>query len=134
MANGGEALYPDEPICPRATVPDAALAAYVDGAGAMAQRDLADGGHLIWSGVPVLNNRVARTWLEAAGVHCYAPVEFTVHAARELVGITAPQGQTATISWPRDVTVTDLFTGWTSQGSHMTCTFEDGQTRLFRVE
>ena len=134
MSAGGGAVYPDEPVCPRASVSGGGLAAYVDGAGAMAERALANGGRLIWSGVPVLNNRAARAWYEAAGVHCYAPLEFTVHASRELVGITAPEGQTVTLSWPDTVTVTDLFTGWSAEGAQMTCGFEDGQTRLFRVE
>jgi hypothetical protein len=66
-------------------------------------------------------------------VHCYAPPEFTVHASRELVAITAPAAGEATLRWPGRVQVRDLFDGWSAAGAEFACPFAAGQTRLFAV-
>jgi len=107
---------------------------YADGATAGLERHLPGGGRLIWCGAPPQTPAVARTWVERAGVHCYAPLDFTVHAARGLVAVTAPRAGDAELAWPAPVRVRDLFDGWAAEGTRLTCPFAAGQTRLFAVE
>jgi len=107
---------------------------YADGATAGLERQLPGGGRLIWCGAPPKNTDLARGWMEQAGVHCYAPLNFTVHASRGLVAITAPRAGDAELAWPRPVRVRDLFDGWVAEGVRFNCPFAAGQTRLFAVE
>ena len=107
---------------------------YADGPCAGMERALPRGGRLIWSGVPVADSALFRRWIERAGVHCYAPVGYFVHASRELVAVTAPSAGTATLGWPGDAAVRDMFEGWTGRGRATPCPFRAGQTRLFRLD
>ena len=107
---------------------------YSDGAAAGLERPLPNGGRLIWCGAPPRNSELTRGWMERAGVHCYAPLNFIVHASRGLVAITAAGAGAAELTWPRAVRVRDLFDGWTAEGARFTCPFAAGQTRLFAVE
>ncbi|MDX9972484.1 MAG: hypothetical protein RBU21_05765 [FCB group bacterium] len=118
---------------PRAYSDESGWLQYRDGKAAGGERALDNGGRLIWSGVPPLDSALLRMWLEAAGVHCYAPVGFTVHASAELIAVTAPVAGEAVLHWPGALPVTDLFDGWAGSGKRMTCPFEAGQTRLFAI-
>ncbi|MCX5757814.1 MAG: hypothetical protein NTU83_04780, partial [Candidatus Hydrogenedentes bacterium] len=119
---------------PRARVEGEGFLKYPDGACAGTERPLHTGGRLIWCGMPPLSVSLLRGWLERAGVHCYAPPECFVYAARELVSITSPIEGDVNIEWPRDVHVEDLFDGWRGSGRSIRCPFELGQTRLFHVK
>ncbi len=107
---------------------------YADGTTAGLERQLAGGGRLIWCGAPPQSPAVAHSWVERAGVHCYAPLDFTVHASQGLVAITAPRGGDADLVWPRPVRIRDLFDGWAAEGVQFSCPFAAGQTRLLAVE
>lgn len=106
---------------------------FSDGAAAGLERELPRGGRLIWCSVPPQVSDVPRAWMERAGVHCYAPLGFSVHASQGLVAVTAPALGEATLSWPGPVRVQDLFDGWSAQGVSFPCPFAAGQTRLFAV-
>jgi len=73
-----------------------------------------------------------RKLVEKAGVHCYAPSGCSVHASKGLVAITGSKGN-ITLNWPQEVNVKDLFDGWTGKGKNISCPFEAGQTRLFKL-
>ncbi len=128
----------DDPrnIRPRPYLEGPGFLQYEDGKTAGGERPLANGGRLIWCGVPPY---ASEDWLReqvlAAEVHCYAPAPCSVHASRELVAITSVYSEDREIelSWPEDVAVTDLFDGWTGRGRTIVCPFEYGQTRLFRL-
>jgi hypothetical protein len=98
------------------------------------ERALPEGGKLLWFAQPPLDSVQARGWMEQAGVHVYAPINFVVHASRDLVAMTAAVAGDVDLAWPRPVRVRDLFDGWTAEGAHFTCPFAAGQTRLFAVE
>jgi hypothetical protein len=119
---------------PRARLDGAGVMHYPDGPSAAAERPLANGGRLIWTGAPVLSTPLLRKWLQEAGAHCYAPQEYAVYASKELVSVTSPIAGTVTITWPEQVSVTDLFDGWHAEGQEFPCPFAFGQTRLFRVK
>ncbi len=121
-------------VRPRLFVEKDSMASYEDGKGAMASRSLPDGGSLLWTGTPPSNETWLRTWLKQAGVHLYAPEGFFVHASKDLVSITSPSEGQVDLVWPEEVTVKDLFDGWSGQGRNLTCPFEAGQTRLFHVQ
>jgi hypothetical protein len=106
---------------------------YPDGAPASAERTLPGGGRLIWLGAPPLSSELWRQWAESAGVHCYAPTGFFVHAARELVSVTAPAAGRAVVRLPQAAAATDLFDGFQAQGRGFDCPFGAGQTRLLEV-
>ena len=123
-------------VQPRAHSTGEGFLTYADGKTAGVERPLANGGRLLWCGVPPY---ASETWLRAqvqeAGVHCYAPVPCSVHASEELVSITSvyADDQDIELDWPETVEVVDVIDGWRGQGKVMTCPFEYGQTRLFRV-
>jgi len=105
----------------------------LDPSGAEAEGPLPRRGRLIWRAEPVLDTHQWRQWAEDAGVHCYAPEGYFVHASRELVTITSPAAGTPLLTWPEPARVRDLFDGWTADGRRMRCPFALGQTRLFEV-
>jgi hypothetical protein len=76
---------------------------------------------------------VLRKLVEKAGVHCYAPEGFSVHASSELVAITSSTQGKVVLNWYHRVSVHDLFDDWTGHGKSFSCPFETGQTRLFRL-
>jgi hypothetical protein len=106
---------------------------FPDGSAAGLERDLPNGGRLTWCAVPPQVSTLTRAWMERAGVHCYAPLEYSVHASRGLVAITAPSAGEAELHWPAPVKVSDLFDGWSAEGADFACPFTAGQTRLFAV-
>ena len=124
-------------IAPRAYVDCDGFMKYEDSKTAGAERALANGGRLIWCGVPPY---ASEQWLckqvHAAGVHCYAPVPCSVHSSKELVAITSVyfDDRDIELNWPEDVIITDLFSGWQGKGRKISCPFDHGQTRLFKVE
>jgi hypothetical protein len=100
--------------------------------GADGERDLAAGGRLLWRASPPATG--LRELAEAAGVHCYAPAGYVVHASAGRVAITRSSGASpALLRWPRAVQVADEFSDWRSAGREFECPFEPGQTRLFEV-
>lgn len=103
----------------------------LDISGDKTERDLPNGGRLIWSGTPPLSTEQLRPWIERAGVHCYAPIGSFVHASRELVSITSPVKAEVVLRWPEKCSIVDLFDGWAGTGIDITCPFAAGQTRLF---
>lgn len=108
---------------------------FENGEGASAERPLASGGRLLWLSVPPLNSAIWRHWLGEAGVHFYAPLNYFVHAGRELVSVTAPANENITVTFPAPVRVTDLFEPEVSAtGQNIPVKFDRGQTRLFRLE
>ncbi len=119
---------------PRGETSEPGKFAYADGASAWAERALPNGGKLLWCGAPPASWDFARPLVEAAGVHCYAPVGCFVHASRELVAVTSNIGQTVELVFPSPVSVTDLFDGWKGEGQAITSPFVLGQTRLLKVE
>lgn len=129
----GEGLSRLEAVRPRCLGEGAGWMRFSDGPAAGLERALPAGGRLIWCSVPPLSQALARRWAEEAGVHCYAPPEFTVHASRDLVAITAPAAGEASLRWLETVQVRDLFDGWTAAGAAFGCPFAAGQTRLFAV-
>jgi hypothetical protein len=119
---------------PRAVVDGGALLNYENGEGAFAERPLSNGGRLIWCSTSPLNSDLWRKWLEKAGVHFYAPLNYFVHATKELVSVTAPEDGQAEINFPSSVVVKDLFEpGKTGKGKQIKFQFDRGQTRLFEV-
>ena len=106
---------------------------FADGSAAGLERSLPNGGRLIWRTVPPQLSALARAWMERAGVHCYAPPGYSVHASQGLVAITAPSEGEAPLHWPAPVGVRDLFDGWSAEGADFACPFAAGQTRLFAV-
>jgi len=94
---------------PRAVVDGPSKLQFENGEGAFAERPLDGGGRLLWCSVPPLNSAIWRHWLEEAGVHFYAPLNYFVHAGKELVSITAPETGKAVIRFPEAVRVKDLF-------------------------
>jgi hypothetical protein len=120
-------------VRPRAHLEGDGLLRYADGPTAGGERPLPGGGRLLWCGVPPLSTLVLRRWVEQAGVHCYAPPDCFVHAARELVSVTAAAGGVLPLRWPRRVVVEDLFDGWRAEGEGFDCPFAFGQTRLLAV-
>ncbi len=135
VATDGVAIAP-EPLLtrPRAeSIAESPYLRYTDGPGAYAERPLIDGGLLGWCGSPPVSPDLLARWIDAAGVHRYGPSGCFVHASRELVAITASDGGPVALKWPRPVTVTDLFDGWSGTGVEIPCPFDPGQTRLLRV-
>ena len=130
---GDRAVAAPERLRPRAHSRVEGPLRYADGPSASAVRGLPRGGRLIWCGAPPCDTALLRGWLQEAGVHLYAPENFSVHAARGLVSLTAATAGSFELAWPRAVSVTDLFDGWTGRGSRFDCPFAAGQTRLFRV-
>ncbi|HBR20564.1 MAG: hypothetical protein UV78_C0001G0021 [Parcubacteria group bacterium GW2011_GWA2_43_17] len=125
-----------ELVRPRAYIDGQGWLAYEDGRTAGAERPLANGGRLIWCGVPPhLDTDFLRSWLIEAGVHCYGPCQTFVYASRELVAITSvfDTDKEIELQWPKDVSVKDMFDGWSGTGRKMSCPFKAGQTRLFTV-
>ena len=123
-------------IRPRAYLAGAGFMKYEDGKTAGAERPLANGGRLIWCGVPpYASESWVRKLVETAGVHCYAPTPCAVYASKELVSVTSyyEDDRNVDLTWPQDVQVTDLFDGWHGRGKSISCPFKHGQTRLFRV-
>lgn len=105
-----------------------------DGKPASAERALPNGGRLIWCSVPPSHVPLLREWALEAGVHCYAPEGYVVHAARGIVSLTAPRAEEATLHWPGEVRARDLLGEWEAQGRETRCPFAAGQTRLLEVE
>lgn len=118
---------------PRAQAEPPGRFQYPDGPTASAERALPGEGRLLWCGAPPLSPELWRQWIEAAGVHCYAPTGFFVHAARELVSITASTAGRAVLRFPGEVEVRDLFDGFMGQGRGIECPFAAGQTRLLQL-
>ncbi|MBI5094630.1 MAG: hypothetical protein HZB26_19620 [Candidatus Hydrogenedentes bacterium] len=133
LASNGKEITHAESMRPRAYVEGNGWLRYADGKTAGADRPLPNGGRLIWCGVPPQDSALLREWVEAAGAHCYAPIGFTVHASRQLVGITASSAGETQLIWPHAVSAKDLLDGWSGKGSAMSCPFEAGQTRLFSI-
>ena len=123
-----------ENLQPRARTSGQGFMVFDDKKVAGIERKLPQGGSLIWASVPPCNEGLAREWVEALGIHCYAPRHFTVHASKDLVSITAPSFGNFLLKWPRAVAVEDLFDGWKAQGVEFSCPFQGGQTRLFHVK
>jgi hypothetical protein len=126
----------DELVRPRAYLAGEGFIKYEDGKTAGAERPLANGGRLIWCGVPPCSSeKWLRQQVLAAGVHCYAPAPCSVHASKDLVSITSvyKDDRQVELTWPEDVVVTDQFDGWRGHGKTMSCPFKHGQTRLFKV-
>ncbi len=98
------------------------------------ERALPEGGKLLWFAGPPQDSVQARGWMEQAGVHIYAPINFVVHASRGLVALTAATAGDVEVSFPKPVRVRDLYGGWTGEGPRFNCPFSAGQTRLFAVE
>jgi len=124
--------YP-ETARPRAQASSPGRFRYPDGMAASAERQLAAGGRLVWLGAPPLAPELWRQWIEAAGAHCYAPTGFFVHAARDIVSVTAPAAGRAVVRFPDEVEARDLFDGFEGRGYGIECPFEAGQTRLLRL-
>lgn len=95
---------------------------------------MAQGKSLWWSSVTVNDEGLLGKLIERAGVHRYAPEGFTVQASTGVVSVTAPKAGTATVSFPKDVTATDLYTGDCQSGREQNWTFTNGQTRLFELK
>jgi hypothetical protein len=74
-----------------------------------------------------------RKLVEKAGVHCYAPIGFSIHASKELVAITSSTPGDVILNWQYFVNAHDLYDGWTGNGKSFSCPFETGQTRLFKL-
>jgi hypothetical protein len=129
----GTSVSSIDKVCPRVRFDSDGFMRYADGPTAAIERPLANGGRLIWCGVPPLSTDLLGKWVEQAGVHAYAPAGFAVYASRELVSITSSTAGIAKLKWPDKVAVKDLFDGWTGSGSEFDCPFELGQTRLFEV-
>ena len=111
----------------------APLLRYADDAVAGVERDLPNGGRLIWCGMPPLSPEVLRGWMERAGIHCTAPVGCVVQASEELTSVTADAPGDIVLKWPETVSIEDVFDGWTGEGKDISCPFKAGQTRLFQV-
>jgi hypothetical protein len=125
-----------ESIRPRAYLSGDGFMKYEDGKTAGAERPLANGGRLIWCGVPpYASEEWLRKQVAAAGVHCYAPAPCSVHASKDLVSITSVyfDDRNVELNWPQEVVITDMFDGWRGQGNIISCPFKHGQTRLFKV-
>ena len=120
-------------IRPRAIAKGEGILRYTDGKCAGAARPLAKGGRLIWCGAPPRSTALLRRWAQEAGVHCYAPREYFLYSSRELVSVTSPKAEQVTLTWPKSVTIRDLFDGWQGAGEQIICPFDAGQTRLFSV-
>ncbi len=133
LSASGTAVSNIASLRPRAYMEGPGWLRYSDGKTAGGERPLAHGGRLIWSGVPPLDSALLRTWIEGAGVHCYAPTGCFVHASKQLVAVTASFAGDIPIRWPGRETAEDCFTGWRAEGLEMICPFEAGQTRLFRL-
>ncbi len=133
LTDGGRALGGPGEVRPRVHSREPGALRFSDGAWASAERALPKGGRLVWCGAPPCDTALLRGWLQQAGVHLYAPENFSVHAARGLVSITAATAGAFELAWPRPVAVTDLFDGWTGRGARFECPFAAGQTRLFKV-
>jgi hypothetical protein len=124
------------PVKPCATVAVPGWAEYIASGStppipAGAERILNHNGRLIWCALPVIDPQIMRSWAEAAGVHFYAPVNYTVHADAGVVSVTAPSAGKVVLHWPTDVHLTDQFDGTQYVGKDFDCSFELGQTRLF---
>lgn len=130
----GKPVATIEQLRPRAQLEGEGLLRYADGPGACAERGLANGGRLIWCGMPPCSSELLGRWADEAGVHKYAPDGFTLYAARGLVSVTAPRAGEAMLRFPSAVAVKDLFDGWQGEGSQMACPFAVGQTRLLLVK
>ncbi len=120
-------------VRPRAHVEAGDGPRYADGKTAFAERPLANGGRLLWWGVPPISRALLREWMEEAGVFFYAPIGCQVSASRELVSIMSPQAGDVSLRWRRFVQVTGLYDGWRGEGETMVCPFAAGQTRLLRL-
>ena len=134
LAAGGAIVCDAARLQPRCVAEGPGFMHYADGATAGLERQLPGGGRLIWCGAPPKSSELTRGWLERAGVHCYAPLNFTVHASQGLVAITAAVAGEVELAWPKSVRVRDLYDGWTAAGARFNCPFAAGQTRLFAVE
>ncbi len=134
MTDAGRGLPSIARVRPRPEADAAGWLRYDDGRTAGLERALPRNGRLIWTGVPVVSSELFRSWIERAGVHCYAPPGCFVHASRGLVAVTAPSDGTYAIKWPRPVEARDMFDGWRDTGREFQCPFKTGQTRLFRIK
>ena len=130
----GRSVFPESTLRPRAILRGTGIMHYQDGPVAGGERELNQGGKLIWCGTPIMDTAWLREVALHAGVHGYAPAEYFVHASRELVSITASSAGDVPVEWPRSVKAVDLFTGWHKTGKSMNVPFEVGQTRLFRLK
>ncbi len=96
------------------------------------ERELPGGGRLLWRASPPTTG--LRELAERAGVHCYAPAGYVVHASAGLVSVTCSTAASpALLRWPRAVRVNDEFSDWRGAGREFECPFQPGQTRLFAV-
>jgi len=134
LAKSGVTVCELDTLQPRSRVSSPGFMVYSDEKVAGLERRLDHGGHLIWAGAPPCNEALAREWVKALGIHCYAPKLFSVHASRDLVAITAPTFGEHPLSWPHPVQAEDLFDGWKGSGKDFSCPFQGGQTRLFYVK
>lgn len=132
-SDGSPVTVTEDKVRPRAVMEGEGTLRYADGKCAGAMRSLANGGRLIWCGTPPLSTTLLRQWALEAGVHCYAPQDYTVYVSRELVSVTGPRGEQAKLTWPKNVDIHDLFDGWKGSGKEIICPFQAGQTRLFQV-
>jgi hypothetical protein len=96
------------------------------------ERELPAGGRLLWRASPPTTG--LRELAERAGVHCYAPAGYVVHASAGLLSVTCSTATSpARLRWPQAVHVLDEFSDWQGQGREFDCPFEPAQTRLFSV-
>jgi hypothetical protein len=133
LVEGGREVSHLPSMRPRAMLEGDGWLRYSDGKTAGGERALANGGRLVWCGVPPLDTPLLRQWLQSAGVHFYAPEGFTVHASKQLVSVTASVSGDAELHWPQETTATDLFDGRKASGATTVFPFEAGQTRLFAL-
>lgn len=132
-----EGFFTDPALAPtiRGVVDDVSLLRYEDGAGAFAERPLANGGRLIWVSQAPINSPLWRDWLEDAGVHLPAPLNYFVHSGEELLSVTAPADGEAVIDFGSEVRVRDLFDpDFRAKGRAVPIYFDRGQTRLMVLE
>jgi hypothetical protein len=132
-----EGFFTDRSLAPtiRGVVDEVNLVRYEDGAGAYAERPLPHDGRLIWVSQSPINSALWRLWLEDAGVHLPAPLNYVVHAGEELMSVTAPVDGTAEIHFGRSVRVRDLFDPtYGGEGAIIPIPFDRGQTRLMVLE
>ncbi len=133
LTDGTPITDTDATVRPRAFIEGEGFLRYSDGKSAGAERPLANGGRLIWCGIPPHSTALIRQWAQEAGVHFYAPQEYCVYSSRELVSVTSPKAGSVKLAWPTPVTIRDLFDGWEGSGQEIDCPFDPGQTRLFAV-
>jgi len=132
-----EGFFTEKAFAPtiRGVVDEVSLLRFEDGAGAFAERKLANGGRLIWVSQAPINSPLWRDWLKTANVHLTAPWNYFVHSGKELLSVTAPKDGEAVIDFGSEVRVRDLFDpDFRAEGKTIPIYFDRGQTRLMVLE